>query len=177
MSMDCCRRTGPRSRRSCEGVESTRKLKFDHPGLATTAIAVGRAAHHPERHRRNRRPCGRDRGRTGCGDCHLHRRSSGACEILHRPVAGIFPSNGAGLIARARRASATSEVFYLVTGRYPIDDEQTPRELSRSDRRIACLPDRLEQGPQGPAGVVAQGRRGPCSRLGGAQSFRSPRFP
>ena len=46
------------------GVESTRKLKFDHPGLATTATRVGRAAHHPERYRRDRRACGRDRGRS-----------------------------------------------------------------------------------------------------------------
>ena len=42
------------------GLNRTAKLKFNHPGLATTATAGQRSASDPERHRHNGRACDRD---------------------------------------------------------------------------------------------------------------------
>ena len=130
------------------GVESDRRLKFDHPGLATTATRSGA-----------RLTIQNDIGETDAHvvviaveaeavivtytDVHLARARN-----LHRPVAGFFRA-----IERLDRKSAEGlgddGVFYLVDR--PLSDRwrQALSRLARSDWRIAGLPDRLEQGPQG----------------------------
>ena len=87
----------------------------------------------------------------GRGDGHLHRCSSGAREILHRPVPRIFPVQWSGLDRKSAEGLGDDGVFYLVTGRFRSRRRQEPRCLPRSGWRLAGLPDRLEQGPQGAA--------------------------
>ena len=84
-----------------------------------------------------------------------------------------FPVQWSGLDRKSADGLGDDGVFYLVTGRYRDRRRQASRCLSRSDRRIAGLPDRLEQGPQGLAVVGIQRRRDSCARLGGAPSRRS----
>ena len=60
------------------GLEATKKLKFGHPGLATTATRTGGRLTISKRYRRDRCPCRCDRRRAGSRRRHLYRRASGA---------------------------------------------------------------------------------------------------
>jgi hypothetical protein len=103
------------------GLESTRKLKFGHPGLATTASRSGA-----------RLTIQNDIGETDAHvvviaveqdavtvtytDVHLARAKffTGLCRN--------FPVQWSGLDRKGAEGLGDSEVFYLVTGRYPIDE-------------------------------------------------------
>ena len=117
MSTGCRPRTDPRSKRSCAGVEFDPQAQIRPSGPGDDGDP-----------RQRRLTIQNDIGETDahvvviavearCGDGHLHRRASGAREVLHPPVRGISPWNGAGSIARAPTGLGDDGVFYLVTGR------------------------------------------------------------
>jgi uncharacterized protein Yka (UPF0111/DUF47 family) len=105
------------------GLESTRKLKFGHPGLATTASRSGA-----------RLTIQNDIGETDAHvvviaveqdavtvtytDVHLARAKFFTC------LSRNFPVQWSGLDRKGAEGIGDSEVFYLVTGRYPIDDDK-----------------------------------------------------
>jgi len=102
------------------GVESTRKLKFDHPGLATTAIRAG-----------DRLAIQNDIGET---DAHVVVIAVAADAVtltytdVHlvraRFFTGLFRHfavQWSGLDRKSAPGLGDEGVFYLVTGRYPVD--------------------------------------------------------
>ena len=102
------------------GVESTRKLKFDHPGLATTAARSGA-----------RLSIQNDIGET---DAHVVviAVEQDAVTVTYTDVhlarakffTGLlrnFPVQWSGLERKSAEGIGDDEVFYLVTGRYPAD--------------------------------------------------------
>jgi uncharacterized protein Yka (UPF0111/DUF47 family) len=102
------------------GVESTRKLKFDHPGLATTATRSGA-----------RLTIQNDIGET---DAHvvIIAVKDDAVTITYTDVhlarakffTGLlrnFPVQWSGLDRKSAESIGDDEVFYLATGRYPTD--------------------------------------------------------
>ena len=103
------------------GVESTRKLKFDHPGLATTATRAG-----------NRLTIQNDIGET---DAHVVviAVEPDAVVITYTDVHRVrakfftgllrdFPVQWSGLDRKSAAGLGDGGVFYLVTGRYPVAD-------------------------------------------------------
>ena len=103
------------------GIESTRKLKFDHPGLATTAARSG-----------NRLTIQNDIGET---DAHVVviAVEADAVTITYTDVhlarakffTGLlrdFPIQWSGLDRKSADGIGDDEVFYLVSGRFPVDD-------------------------------------------------------
>jgi uncharacterized protein Yka (UPF0111/DUF47 family) len=103
------------------GVEQTRKLKFDHPGLATIATRAGA-----------RLTIQNDIGET---DAHVVviAVEPGVVTVtytdVHRPRATFFTSllrdfavDWSGLDRRSAAGLGDGGVFYLVTGRYPAAD-------------------------------------------------------
>ena len=108
------------------GVESTRKLKFDHPGLATTATRSGA-----------RLTIQNDIGET---DAHVVviAVEADAVTVTYTDVhlarakffTGLFrnfPVQWSGLDRKSAEGLGDDGVFYLVTGRYPAEDDKTPR--------------------------------------------------
>ena len=105
------------------GVESTRRLKFDHPGLATTAMRSGA-----------RLTLQNDIGET---DAHVVviAVESDAVTVtytdVHLPRAKFFmgllrdfPVQWSGLDRKSAEGLGDDGAFYLVTGRYPTDDRR-----------------------------------------------------
>ncbi len=105
------------------GVESTRKLKFDHPGLATTATRAG-----------TRLTIQNDIGET---DAHVVVISVEADTVtvtytdVHlaraRFFTGLFknlPVQWSGLDRKSAEGLGDDGVFYLVTGRFPAADDE-----------------------------------------------------
>jgi hypothetical protein len=103
------------------GLESTRRLKFDHPGLATTATRVG-----------SRLTIQNDIGET---DAHVVVIAAEADAVtitytdVHAPRARFFTNllrsfsvQWSGLDRKTARGLADDDVFYLVTGRYVSGD-------------------------------------------------------
>jgi uncharacterized protein Yka (UPF0111/DUF47 family) len=104
------------------GLESTRKLKFDHPGLATTAARSGA-----------RLTIQNDIGET---DAHVVVVTVDADAVVitytdvHRARAKFFTGllgdhavQWSGLDRKSAQGIGDDGVFYLVTGRHPIDDD------------------------------------------------------
>ena len=105
------------------GVESTRKLKFDHPGLATTATRSGA-----------RLTIQNDIGETDAHvvviavepdavtvtytDVHLARAK------FFTGMLRNFPVQWSGLGRKSAEGLGDDGLFYLVTGRYPIDSSK-----------------------------------------------------
>ena len=102
------------------GVEATRKLKFGHPGLATTAARAGA-----------RLTIENDIGET---DAHVVviAVEADAVTVTHTDVhlaranffTGLlksFPVQWSGLERKSVPGFADGDVFYLITGRYPTD--------------------------------------------------------
>jgi uncharacterized protein Yka (UPF0111/DUF47 family) len=105
------------------GVESTRKLKFDHPGLATTAARSGK-----------RLTIQNDIGET---DAHVVviTVETDAVTVTYTDVhlprvkffIGLlrdFPVQWSGLDHKSAEELGDEGAFYLVTGRYPADDRR-----------------------------------------------------
>lgn len=105
------------------GVESTRKLKFDHPGLATTATRAGA-----------RLTIQNDIGET---DAHVVVISveGGTVTVTYTDVhlarakffTGLFknfPVQWSGLDRKSAEGLGDDGVFYLVTGRFPAADDK-----------------------------------------------------
>jgi uncharacterized protein Yka (UPF0111/DUF47 family) len=106
------------------GVESTRKLKFDHPGLATTAVRTG-----------SRLVIQNDIGET---DAHVvviaveDNSVTVTYTDVHLPRARFFtalfndyPVVWSGLDRKSAEGLNNDDVFYLVTGRLAAPDAQT----------------------------------------------------
>ncbi len=106
------------------GVEMTRKLKFDHPGLATTATRAG-----------NRLTIQNDIGET---DAHVVviAIEPDAVVITYTDVHRVrakfftgllrdFPVQWSGLDRKSAAGLGDDGVFYLVTGRYPVADAES----------------------------------------------------
>ncbi len=118
--MDCWRRIGPAVEAFTRGVESTRKLKFDHPGLATTATRSGQ-----------RLTIQNDIGETDAHvvviavepdavtvtytDVHLARAK------FFTGMLRNFSVQWSGLGRKSAEGLGDGGVFYLVTGRFPAD--------------------------------------------------------
>ena len=103
------------------GVEATRRLKFDHPGLATTAMRSG-----------PRLTIQNDIGET---DAHVVVIAVEVDAVtvtytdVHLPRAKFFigllrdfPVQWSGLDRKSAEGLGDDGAFYLVTGRYPTDD-------------------------------------------------------
>ena len=103
------------------GVEATRRLKFDHPGLATTAMRSG-----------PRLTIQNDIGET---DAHVVVIAVEVDAVtvtytdVHLPRAKFFigllrdfPAQWSGLDRKSAEGLGDDGAFYLVTGRYPTDD-------------------------------------------------------
>ena len=131
------------------GLNRTRPLKFDHPGLDTIAIRSG-----------SRLVIQNDIGTT---DAHVLivaiERST--VTITHTDVHEArakffinlfddFKVSWSGLTQEKAKDLAEGEPFYLVEGRFEAESE-APRGVSRGDRRGPGLSHRLEQGAQGTA--------------------------
>ena len=130
------------------GLNRTARLKFDHPGLATTATRCRRPAGDPERHRHHRRACHRDPCRGPDRQRHLHRRASGTPALLpgHAEAARRDLGDRSARPARRRRA--------VLSGDRPHRRRPTRprcRSLSRLSRLPPGVPDRLEPRPQAAA--------------------------
>jgi uncharacterized protein Yka (UPF0111/DUF47 family) len=110
------------------GVESTRKLKFDHPGLATTATRSGA-----------RLTIQNDIGET---DAHVVviAVEPGAVTVTYTDVhlarakffTGLlrsFPVQWSGLGRKTAEGLGDDGVFYLATGRYPTDSAKRRDEF------------------------------------------------
>ncbi len=106
------------------GVEATRKLKFDHPGLATTATRAG-----------NRLTIQNDIGET---DAHVVVVAVEPDAVVitytdvHRTRAKFFtgllrdfPVAWSGLDRKSAEGLGDGGVFYLVTGRYAVADAKS----------------------------------------------------
>ena len=106
------------------GVEATRKLKFGHPGLATTATRAG-----------NRLTIQNDIGET---DAHVVvvAVEPDAVVITYTDVHRVrakffigllrdFPVQWSGLDRKSASGLGDGGVFYLVTGRYPVADAKS----------------------------------------------------
>ena len=105
------------------GVEATRRLKFDHPGLATTAMRSG-----------TRLTIQNDIGET---DAHVVVIAVEVDAVtvtytdVHLPRAKFFigllrdfPAQWSRLDRKSAEGLGDDGAFYLVTGRYPIDDRR-----------------------------------------------------
>jgi hypothetical protein len=154
------------------GVEATRKLKFDHPGLATTAMKSG-----------SRLTIQNDIGET---DAHVVviAVESDAVSVTYTDVhlprvkffIGLlrdFPVQWTGFDRKSATGLGDEGAFYLVTGRHAAD-ERRDAFLEAVD---AGFLDRLERSPEAAANLCFETRRGRGARVGGAQSIWSPRLP
>ena len=116
------------------GVEMTRKLKFDHPGLAATATRAG-----------NRLTIQNDIGET---DAHVVviAVEPDAVVITYTDVHRVrakfftgllrdFPVQWSGLDRKSAEGLGDGGVFYLVTGRYAAS--ATPKAATRFSKRSA----------------------------------------
>ena len=157
------------------GVERTRTLKFDHPGLDTTATRSG-----------SRLVIQNDIGATDAHvvviavedctvritytDVHLARSKFFAGLFDEFPVRVERSRSPAGR-GPGRRGRVLSRHRSLRS-----QEHRRPRTFPRSDRCGSRFSDRLEQGAQGAAIMGVQRRRRPHSRLGGAKSDRPSRL-
>jgi uncharacterized protein Yka (UPF0111/DUF47 family) len=105
------------------GVNSTRKLKFSHPGLATTAMRSG-----------TRLTIQNDIGETDAHVVVITVEADAVTVIytdVHLPRVKFFigllrdfPGQWSGLDRKSAQGLGDDGAFYLVTGRYPTDDHR-----------------------------------------------------
>ena len=157
------------------GVEATAQVEIRSSRPGDDGGADGDAADDPERHRRNRRACGGDRGRSRRGHRHLHRRASARARNSS-PACSRFPVQWSGLERKSAAGLATTAIFIWSPAATRATTQARDAFLEALGA-CAGLSDRLEQGAQGAARLGFQGRRGPHPRLGGAPSLRSSRLP
>ena len=103
-----------------QGLNETRALKFNHPGLETMATRSGGRLLDSERYRDHRRPRGGHCGQEQFGDGDPYGRAPGAREILHRPVRQ-FQAKWSGLDRHVAAGLGEDNAFFLVTGQYQAD--------------------------------------------------------
>ncbi len=158
------------------GLNETRGLKFNHPGLETMATRSG-----------GRLVIQNDIGTT---DAHVlviavdQNAVTVTYTDVHRARAKFFialfenfQAQWSGLDRHTAAGLGEDNAFFLVTGRYQADSAGDRDAFLAAVGAAPGVPDRLEQGAQAVAQLGRQGRCHADSRMGRLAALWSPRLP